>query len=1030
MKDRIIDYLSAFSRGQGEDLAREIREETGLNEHELMTRSAVALSNILHHYSQFSISTIDAFFQKVIRAFTREAGLLGNFRLEAETEPVLQTIVADLIDELGEEGREQLTEWVVRFAQQKLTEGENWNLTGQLMSFAEKVLFEDSFKLISAEIQEVQRTVGISTILKQLNDGRRAFFEAMQPMGREAIRLIHERGFTSQNFAYGEQGTPYKFFKQFAAGHLEEVGKRILEGSTNAAKWQAAANRRSDLHALIEKSLMPLLNRMLELYDKESRVIRTIDLILDNFYSYGLIGDLTRKLKDYQAENNVMLLSDAAFFLNGVIRDSDTPFVYEKIGSFYRHYLIDEFQDTSELQWRNFRPLLLDSLDQGHRGMVVGDVKQSIYRWRGGDQSLLQETIVENVGTARAVKHELNENWRSAENLVRFNNALFERASSRVAEVTGHPIASQAFAGLTQIPRRHIGQGYVKVGFFQDDDVLTWNEQALVQVPDILEQIQDAGVSLNDIAILVRENKEGQMLATYMLNFQSSGECRPGYRYDVVSNESLKIDAAGSVLLLLSALKYLANPDDDIARGELVYYYMELIGRATPEESERRMYLAGRKELAGLVPEELVSNRHSLVKLSLFELTETLVRHFGLNRVEDEVAYIESFQDLVLEFASSGRNDIASFLTWWKTVRGKRSITVASHSPAASIYTIHKAKGLQFKWVIVPFCGWLMNHKLAPILWCKTNVSPFDSMGPLAVRYGSELNRSLFAPQYEEERTKIHVDNLNLLYVALTRAREGMIIMAPRPKSMAGDKINNVGQLLYESIHSAPDLNPDLNTNDGIYEKGVAEVLSPDKGQTFHGVHLSGYSSVDWRQRLVIRREGAEFFNAEPTEQRKKINYGILMHRVLSHIHYASDIANALTRLHLEGVIVEDELEPLRNRLNKMMEHPQIGTWYSTQWTVRTELPVIIPGGSQDRLDRVNYKEVSRKGQKAHKAIIIDYKTGRYREDDRKQVEAYARALLEMGYVDVEGFLLYLETLEVVPVVSKSSLSLPFGQTS
>jgi ATP-dependent helicase/nuclease subunit A len=1029
MKDRVIQYLGDFAKGEGKDLALEIQKELNIDEPSLRDRSKEVLTRILHQYSHFSISTIDAFFQKVIRAFTRESGLLGNFRLEAEIDPVLNEVIALLIDELGD-GNQQLTDWVIEFSRDRLADGESWNITDALKGFAREI-FKEDFKAIAADVQQVAEKISMTEFSAILRKEKAIFMNFMKGRGKEAMEIMKSKGITANDFSYKDIGTAYKYFKVFAQGTYMEAGSRIVGSAEGSGNWPAkkGGNERL-LIQLAEQQLIPILKEMLE-YDQRNFIkYNTVDLVEKNFYSYGLISDITRILKEYKAENNLMLLSDASLFLNGVINNSDTPFIYEKVGSFYRHYLIDEFQDTSELQWKNFQPLLRDAVDQQHRSIVVGDVKQSIYRWRGGDLGLLQHSVEEHLGSELTEKHVLEENWRSAENLVRFNNTLFSEAARQVSLATSQSLPAEAFSDIRQIPVKYKGKGFIRVEFLEK-----WNSreedngenQALNKVPGLLEELQEAGVRLQDIAILVRKNEEGQRIANFLLKYKDSPQAKPGARYEVVSNESLRLDAASSVLLLISALKYLNNPDDPIARGELVYEYFSRTGNRTPEELEACFAAAGRKRIKDLLPEEFTQQQHWFVKLSLFELTETLIRVFGLGTDEKELAYIESFQDFVLEFSGQEKSDIASFLEWWEEMKGKRSIQVAANTDAVSIYTIHKAKGLQFKYVIVPFCSWSMNHDKQPLLWCKSPEKPFDELGYVAVRYNSSLKKSFFAKNYEEEFTKAYLDNLNLLYVACTRAEEGLIVLAPKGavRKNEEDKINTAGQLLFDSILQTAELNQNYDPGKAVFVTGKIERLSMPEGDgEYLPVSLTHYPAFDWRQKLVIKREGTEFFREEKTEQRQRINYGILMHRTLSMIHYKDDLPTVLEKLNFEGVIMEEEMGLLKERIGNMLSHPVIGNWFSKEWQVRTEAPVIIPGGQPGRLDRVIFKEVSVKNQVRKKAVIIDFKTGEKKKEDRIQVENYSSILSKMGYVDVEAYLLYLETLETVLVVDKTNLSL------
>ena len=1029
MKDRVIRYLGDFKEGMGEDLAIEIRKSLGLDAKAFRQRSEQTLSKILHQYSQFSISTIDAFFQRVIRAFTRESGLLGNFRLEVENELVLNEVIAELMDELGATNP-QLTDWVIQFSRERLTEGESWNMTDALKGFSREI-FKDSYKEVQEDIQRVQEKISFPEFLNSLRKEKAVFTNFMKSRAQKALSILEANAISFEDFKGKDRGTAFKYFREFAIGRQGEVTKTVQKSLEDAGAWPNKESLRYNvLKKLAEQQLIPLLREMIQYAEDHIIQYNSADLVEKNFYYYGLISDIGRKLKDYKAEHNVMLLADASHFLNGVIHNSDTPFIYEKVGSFYRHYLMDEFQDTSGLQWKNFQPLLREALDQNNTCLVVGDVKQSIYRWRGSDLGLLQHDVAGEIGLERAQMHVLGANWRSAENIVRFNNTLFTLAAKRVSQATGQPLPAEAFKDLEQQAVKYKGRGSIRIQFLEkwygrEDD--NGEDQALQQVPIVLEQLQSQGIPLRDIAILVRKNEEGQRIATHLLQYKNSPQAKSEARYDVVSNESLRLDKASSVLLLVSALRHLNNPADSIARGELVYEYDRRAGSSTANRMESRFAQAGRWQLQGLLPQEFIAQSKGLIKLSLFELTETLIRLFKLGEDDRELTYLQSFQDLVLEFVTQEKNDIASFLEWWEEMKTKRSIQVAANTNAVTIFSIHKAKGMQFKYVIIPFCSWKMDHEIPPLLWCKSDEKPFDELGYMAVRYAKDLEKSIFDEEYRQEFTKSHLDNLNLLYVAFTRAEEGMTVIAPRPatKKEEAIKVNNVGQLLYECIQQSEELRQYYDDSSGFFSFGKIETLSdPGMKESFIPVRLEHYPSYDWRKKLVIRREGGEFFLEEKTDQRQRINYGMLLHKALSRIHYKKDAEEVLNELNFEGVIMEKEAIELKEKVKSMMNHPVIGNWFSKEWHVRTEVPVIVPGSQSGRLDRVIFKEVTQKNQVKKKAIIVDYKTGAKKKDDRKQVEEYAHVLSQMGYVDVEGFLLYLDKLEIVLVVDKMNLSL------
>ncbi|MEQ8359524.1 MAG: UvrD-helicase domain-containing protein [Cytophagales bacterium] len=1010
MKERILQYLDEFASGVDNSLSKEICEELGFTAEELKKRSKVVQSAILHHYSQFAISTIDAFFQKVIRSFTREAGLLGNFRLEVENELVLSEVVNELMDDLGT--NKQLTDWVVEFSRDRLLEGENWNIVAALNGFAREI-FNENFQAIEDKLEKPSgEQHHYKPTFEKLQAVLREFQAHMKDLAKKALVAIDRSGLGVNDFSYKDQGTAYKYFLEFSKGRYFPSGQsRIQSALANGANWAAKKSR--NYHALTElasNSLLPILRDMVAYDEEHGPKYNSVMQVLKNFYAFGLIADITRKLRSYKQENNIMLLADAPKFLNGVISDSDTPFIYEKVGSYFQHYLIDEFQDTSGFQWKNFYPLLKDALDQNQASMVVGDVKQSIYRWRGGDQQLLQSEVSDAMGEGFTQVRELNTNYRSAEEIVNFNNLLFEGASRIVSEVTGEKMAQDAFYDVRQKPEKFRDKGYVRIEFIDSvESEEDWTDAVVAKLPGMLESLQDKSIKLKDVAILVRKNEEGQRIAKELLKYRNE-KAKPGYRYDVVSNESLRLDTATSVNLLISALKYLNNPTDAVVRGQLAYEV------AKGKNLNSVFVNAGNGEMNDLLPDTFLTSTEWLNRLSIFELTEELIRMFNLSAEESELAYLQAFQDLVLEFSAMEKSDLSSFLEWWENIKSKKSIQIASNVDAITVLTIHKAKGLQFKYVIVPFLNWRLNHEIPPLLWVKSDKPPFDQMGYLAVRYSSGLENTYFEEAYKNELSKAYVDNLNLLYVAFTRAEEGLFAFAAVPRANL-KKPGTAGDLVYDSIRNSPALAPHLKEN--CLELGTLELLhSGTRGATYQATSLSHYASYDWRQKLVIKREGVEFFEESVSDKRASINYGILMHRLLAHIKYKAEAEGVLDQLHIENLFTEEEREVLSVALKKMLAHEVVSGWFNPAWEVRTEVPVLIPGGRQSRIDRVMI------GKK--ETVIVDYKTGAKKEQDRRQVEGYAGLLTQMGYPNVKGYLLYLEDLEVVEVLAGSTLSLEF----
>lgn len=1018
MKDRILEYLDDFAHARHNRLAGELQEELSMDSQTFQQRSQETQSILLHQYDSFSVSTIDAFFQKVIRSFIREAGLVGDYRLEVDQDAVLEEVIDNLIDELGD--NRELTDWVVEFAKENLENERPWDVRFSLIDFA-KEIFREEFK----EIEDVvNKTTAQNDFFKNLRDKLWAvkndfIAEFCQP-ARECLRVMESKGWTFDDFKHGRNSGLLSFFRDNAfartVGKCKAPGPRIRDDFTVPENWpNKKFSAPAEMVATAREVFVPRIKKMIASFEGKYKLALSAEVALQNMYVFGLITDISRKLKEFKNENNLMLLADAPKFLNGVIRDSDTPFIYEKVGSFYKNYLIDEFQDTSGLQWQNFQPLIVNSLDQGHQSLVVGDVKQAIYRWRGGDLSLLQEKIVDLIGEDRVDIQELDNNFRSASRIVQFNNALFKTASQILSGLSGMPFSSRAYEDVEQkISRRE--DGFVEVQFVQEtnaagddnggDENQSWKDVALDHLPGTLEKLQAHGAALKDIAILVRKNDEGQKIAAWLLQYKDSPKAKPNCSYDVVSNESLRIDGAASVNLLSGAMRYLLNAEDAIARAQLGYEFARL--HEPGRELSEVFTVSHQTIFENNLPPAFTKEKTSLKKLPLIELTETLIGIFKLGTVTGELVYLQAFQDIVLEFSNRERNDLGAFLEWWEANKHKKSIQISGEVNAAQILTIHKSKGLQFKYVIMPFCSWSLDHEKwqSPNLWVRSGEGPFQDAGYLPVKYAKGLEDTFFSDFYAEEQMKIFLDNLNLLYVAFTRAESGLIVYAPAMDNRGAK--STIAGLLFESIQADERLRGEWNQHTLTLRSGAwkNEVVPEEK--KLSSLQLTEYLTDPWRNKLVIRQSGASWFQESTDPKREKMDYGIRMHAVLSRMQYSDEMHEMLAQIVYEGFITPSEKEPLAGQLSELLLDAKIASWFSRDWTVKTEVPILLPGGEENRIDRLLMKD--------KKAVVLDFKTGARKKSDEKQVQQYMDILSQMNYRDVEGYLLYLGENEIVEV--------------
>ncbi len=995
MKNRIVKYLDEFSRGITNDLTSEMQESLDLDQHSFSARSQEVLQLILHHYSDFSISTIDAFFQRVIRAFTREAGLAGDYRLIVDNNEVLDEVVVELLDEAGH--NEQLTRWLVEFTLHALENEQKLDIRADLKKFA-GLLLKEEFKLVENKLATLD-SEKLKTVREELNEIRFRFLNTIKGFAAEAVQWFEENGLEVNDFKHGKSGSVFGWFKKIAGLKSisdiseDKVGEKARKNFHSASEWPAPRTAKKEIiQQFAESKGIALLQNILRFRDKHYAEAVTAEVILKNLYLFGLTQDLIRKLREYRDQHRAMLLDEASSFLQNIISESETPFIYEKVGSFYRHFLIDEFQDTSGLQWNNLRPLVIDSLDQGNECMVVGDVKQAIYRWRGGDLKLLHEELEKQVGKNRVKIEPLDTNYRSALQIVTFNNAFFKTASQIVGNLTGAPVPVKAFEDVVQQQHRH-DEGCVQIELIPSkSNSSEWKEVAKEKLCAIIEDLQQKGVPPRDIAILVRTNKEGQDIITHLVNYQYSGKAKSGVRYEVVSNDSLRIDNAATVNLLLHAMRYLYNPDDHVARAGLLFEYNRI---HFGQSSIHAMQITHEKEFRKNLPESFVRREAFLRGLPIYELTETLIGIFNLTGQQGEIAYMQAFQDLVLNFANREQNELGAFLDWWDEVCNTEKATIksASESNAIQLLTIHKSKGLQFKYVIIPYCSWKMDQSGDHILWVQTNIKPFDVLGALPVWYSRQLQDSYFNKDYEDERISSYLDNLNVMYVAFTRAEKGLFVIAPCPensKDINDVKVNSVDKLLVSVLRQ----NYGSEYGDKMAWGTLPDTVPEPVKAIDHS--LPTYATYSWRQRLVVR-------SAAQSEAAPLREAGIRLHDILSRLHYADELPDRMEHLVNQGVLSQQEADQLQQQVTRWFGQSVVASWFDRSWKVRTEVPVLTPDGAYRRIDRLLLQK--------NRAVVIDFKTGNPKPGyDDAQVREYMHLLLQMGMDQVSGYVFYTQS--------------------
>ena len=1016
MKERILDFLDKLAENTDEALRETIHEMTGLPGDMIAENARLAMKNILHGYSRFSVSTIDAFFQKVVKSFARELGLLGNFTVELDQVKIMQEVIDRIIGELDEE--KELTEWMVDFSYQNIDESRSWNIRPQIEKLAGEV-FRESFGSVSNDLLKTD-TARLKGFLKEIRTIRTKFEKYQKDLAIQAKGLMEDYGLSVEDFS-GKSRGPAAHYDKILKNKFEPTDtlRRALD---EPAKWAASkAPRASEIEDILEAGLLGLTQNLVDHYDDNFMHYVTAGEVLRNFHVYGILRKIIDELKRYRREHDVMLISDVPVFLQKIIAENDAPFIYEKTGTWYRHFLIDEFQDTSRVQWNNFKPLIINGLSQGYKSLLVGDGKQSIYRWRGGDWSLILHKVREDLASWHPAERTLDTNWRSCRKVVQFNNTVFSFVPPMlqyefVAKIGGSSLSQADREALEQMAGDVVSlygdavqnvadknldpsRGGIEIVAYEKNDEISWKEQVLDDLPKVIERLQGAGMQARDIAVLVRTAEDGRKVIEKLISHKKSPEAHDRYCYDPITSESLYLGNAPVVRLLVNLVRHLQN-GDQVALAEVCFNYSLI----TSKEGDDDIKEFGDLLSEDVLPEGFLEEVQTLIRLPLYEMNEQVIRLLGLGG-GDHREYLQVYQDAVREFFANDNRDIRDFLEWWEEKGSRISVQIPGSVNAIRVMTIHKSKGLEFRAVLIPFADWLLDNdtRKENILWCRTDEEPYGKMGFLPVKYSGRLADTFFARDYFEEMIRAHIDNLNLLYVALTRAEEFLLVNCP-PE---GKSMRNAGDALRKVLEGAelPDaVTEERHENKTIFSIGTIEGGGEAMTSQEEEMMLAGYSTSEWRERLAIRRRGGIFTR----ESRDKVHYGLLAHEVLANIDREEELEPLLAQYEREGKITAENHRILMEQLQSVFANPEVKKWFATGWEVKREASVIMIGAPQKRPDRVMIK--------GDRAVIVDFKTGAEKEADKRQVAAYRNLLQQMGYARVEAWLLYIGLNKVIKV--------------
>lgn len=1027
MKSRILSQLYGIWKRlpDSRSYTDKICADMGIGENMVATRAGTALIQMLHNYNYFRIETIDSFFQSVLRNLARELDLTANLRIELNDKQTEQTVVDDMIDNLR--SNDQVLVWIMQYINDNITDDKGWNIIKSIKDFGTNI-FKDFYKSNSKALSKALESQEFfndytSTLQRLLKVAENNIVNASAAF----YSMLCEEDINEAEL----KSNATSYFKKQKESILPtddyERSKTYADAHDNVYAWIKKSmkdkSRLEYLKCVTEDSIMPFYNKTENLRKRAWNEYQSSLQILRHMHQLRLLGSIDRMVHESNADNNRFLLSDTQYLLHTLIRDNDTPFIFEKIGTQISNIMIDEFQDTSSVQWQNFKVLLDECLSHAPTGgsMIVGDVKQSIYRWREGDWRLLNDIDKQfSRQTDLLEVRRLQTNFRSESDIIAFNNAFFDAAiKAECANMEDtcpdhiHLLA-QAYDDVRQdIPDyKRNPSGRVELTILpsrSDDDDYDSDERMLQITTDTIARLLDNGVSISDIAILVRSNRSIPPIASYITSHID------GVR--VVSDEAYRLDSSIAVNVIIWTLKLLLHPDDEIMQANIACFHAHYLSRQ--QSGSTFINAAWARSLTS----RLLLSDSQLTSMPLFEMVEHIQRMFHLCDIEGQSAFLCAFFDQINKYATDNPSDIEGFIEQWDSTICSKTIQ-ADDVEGIRILTIHKSKGLEFDNVIIPYCDWKLSTP--DTIWCEPKGEPWDRL-PLVPITNSlkKMRGTIFEGDCREEAFQNCVDNMNILYVAFTRASRNLFVIGKHANSqfrsaLIEQCLPTVAQSLEGAVLDESDASGETHfsygtlsvadhhaangTSDNVFKADVAKVKLRFKSYA---------SNVEFRQ----SNDSQEFVKSDDDKQTSYIKTGNLMHSIFANIKTTADIDKVIKDYAERGLLSSTDISAsqLRQMIDRRLQNTLAASWFEPGWQIYNECTILshdpVSGKmKENRPDRVLMRD-------GH-VVVIDFKFGSKKEQHITQVGLYMSLLRQMGWKDVCGYLWYFYTNDIVPVPS------------
>lgn len=986
MKTRILDNLYAFGQDQvpekQESLFQSLCVELSLTEEQLRQRSQLILKRILHNYSFFEISTIDKFNHKIIKTFARDLHLSQNFEVELNLDLLLEEAVGRLLERAGND--EKLTEVLIAFSLEKIDDDKSWNITYDLIEIG-KLLFQENH---SAHIDPLRyKSIGdFQKIQERIASEGKSIEEKVKQLAQTVLQEIENHGFDFTDFP--RQTLP-NHFKKMVDGELDPkklYAAKTLEPNLVEGKLLKANDKRD---------VTQLAVALLESYLIIKRLVYRHSYLLNmygNIVPMTVLNEIAKEIKNIELDRDIIPISSLNAILSREIKNQPVPFIYERMGEKYRHYFVDEFQDTSKMQWENLVPLIgnaLESEDEKHeRGslFLVGDVKQAIYRWRGGraEQFLNLINKKSHPFVVEPSVHSLDTNWRSSDEIVDFNNSFF----TKMAPVLGNEDYRNLFLNDSHQKTNSKPGGYIQMSFL-DADMEDKDDVYCEETFKSIQHIVSENHAYSDICVLVRDNKKGMLLADFLAQ----------RNIPIISSDALLLAKNEKVIFLISILRIFENAKDREAAYHILMYL-------SPDENGKHTFISNNLEdIEAFLMAEYNFNITTLKGEPVLSILETAIVQFEL--YQGSVAHISFLMDEVLDLEKREGPSVYAFLTYWEVKKESLSIAAPDGVDAVKIMTIHKAKGLEFPFVIFPFANAILDDKRKKKKTWVPATTDDNALGleEFLINNNKDMleYNEVTHQKYVAEEQKTLLDSMNVLYVALTRPVKGLYVVTESSKKEvasveAASSYSDLFQL-YVKQANIPEKESGVYTIGTFPSKEMVETSSESTEN-----HIRYVTRPKDDTGFTISTKSGRLWDDERLEA---IEMGNVIHFALSQIETINDVDAVLERLEIEGHFPKEAAGDIKQKIMAVVNHPKLKDLFLDDLHVFNEREILTTDGLSLRPDRIVISE--------NEATIIDYKTGKPSPKHKEQIANYADILRDMDFTIKQSIIVYIDQ-EIDPI--------------